>query len=274
MPTRVTAWRSQPSKGIDSPAGRLYFWRHRALYVGPGLPASVHAHHAVQVFVPLSGGIRLRTGLGARWRLFEGAVVPSNQPHESDVPVDLIATLWLEPDWTEARYGVRPRSDIPILPVSRSCLQRIVPRLVACWRGGLDARRVGAVMDDVEAALAREWHPAPTGDPRVARARAILDSLPERRVTAQELAGAVSLSASRLTHLYSAQTRMPPRRYLVWLRLLDSVQELARGASLTQAAHAVGFSDAAHLSRTFRRMLGFTPSAALQASRIVQDRPG
>jgi AraC-like DNA-binding protein len=257
-----------------SPAGRFYFWRHRAFYVGPGLPASVHAHHAMQVFVPLSGGIRLRTGLGARWRLFEGAVVPSNQPHESDVPVDLIATLWLEPDWTEARYAVRPRNDVPILPVSRSSLQRIVPRLLACWREGLDARRAGAVMDEVEAVLAREWRPALTGDPRVARARAILDSLPERRVAAPQLAGAVSLSASRLTHLYSAETRMPPRRYLLWLRLLDSVQALARGASLTQAAHAVGFSDAAHLSRTFRRMLGFTPSAALQVSRIVQDRPG
>jgi AraC-like DNA-binding protein len=36
--------------------------------------------------------------------------------------------------------------------------------------------------------------------------------------------------------------------------------ELSIGASVTEAAVRAGFSDAAHLSRTFRRMLGTTPS--------------
>jgi len=45
----------------------------------------------------------------------------------------------------------------------------------------------------------------------------------------------------------------------LWLRIQRAAGELATGRSATEAAHAAGFSDAAHLTRTFRRMLGATP---------------
>jgi len=108
----------------------------------------------------------------------------------------------------------------------------------------------------------------------VLRALAILGSAPERRVRLADVAAAVSLSPSRIAHLLSAEMRMPARRYLLWLRLRDAVQALANGMSITAAAHAVGFADAPHLDRTFRRMFGFTPSAALGVSEFVQDRSG
>ena len=36
---------------------------------------------------------------------------------------------------------------------------------------------------------------------------------------------------------------------------------IAGGSPLTRAAHEAGFSDSAHLSRTFRRMFGVAPTA-------------
>jgi len=37
---------------------------------------------------------------------------------------------------------------------------------------------------------------------------------------------------------------------------MRAVEIFAGGGSLTEAAHRAGFSDSAHLSRTFRRMFG------------------
>jgi AraC-like DNA-binding protein len=95
----------------------------------------------------------------------------------------------------------------------------------------------------------------------------------------KELAALVALSPSRLEHLFKTTTGVSLRHYLLWQRLRRAVEELATGSSVTRAAHSAGFSDTAHLSRTFRRMLGFTPSSALQrqGSSFVQahdETPG
>jgi AraC-like DNA-binding protein len=73
-------------------------------------------------------------------------------------------------------------------------------------------------------------------------------------------ASAVGLSPSRLMHVFTESVGVPLRPYILWLRLQRAYGELMRGASVTEAAHCAGFSDAAHLTRTFRRMLGTTPS--------------
>jgi AraC-like DNA-binding protein len=45
----------------------------------------------------------------------------------------------------------------------------------------------------------------------------------------------------------------------LWRRLLAAVEALAR-MDATRAAHAAGFADLAHFSRTCRRMLGYSPT--------------
>jgi len=256
---------------FESPAGCFYFWGERALYLGPGMPATVHAHHAVQVCIPLSGTVRLRSGPGTRWRQYAGAVIPSNQPHESDKAVPLIASLWLEPDTDEAQRVVYacggPRI---IFSIQRFQIDAVVPRLREYWHQRRDAQHAASLVDEVLQILAARVRLGSRTDLRVARARAALGAAPDRRLPLAEVAAHVELSASRLAHLLRAEMGLPARRYLLWLRLRDAVGELTRGVSITTAAHAAGFADAAHLTRTFRRMLGFTPSAALRVSRFVQ----
>jgi AraC-like DNA-binding protein len=66
-------------------------------------------------------------------------------------------------------------------------------------------------------------------------------------------------SPSRLMHAFTASVGVPVRPYILWLRLQRASYELMNGVTVTETAHIAGFSDAAHLTRTFRRMLGTTP---------------
>lgn len=80
----------------------------------------------------------------------------------------------------------------------------------------------------------------------------------------EALAQIIDLSPSRFSHWFVDQTGLPLRRYRKWLRLTVAINHVAQSASLTDAAHAAGFADSAHLSRTFREMFGINPSTALR----------
>src|SRR5215813_1464178 len=74
------------------------------------------------------------------------------------------------------------------------------------------------------------------------------------------LAGISGLSQSHFMHIFTESVGVPLRPYILWLRLQRAACDLMEGYSVTSAAHSAGFSDGAHLTRTFRRMLGMTPT--------------
>src|SRR5262245_3140219 len=244
--------------------GRAYFRDDRVFYVGPDIPSVLHAHHAAQVCISLSGPLRIRSSPSARWRRCDGAIIPPDVPHETDPPVPLIATFWLDADAPEARSIVPAHARDTIRALDPSRVRALVPGLHRCWQERFDATRAAGVLpDSIRLLLPSLVDSQPALDPRVVEARDLLRAAPERRLAIGEVARAVSLSPSRLAYLFRSQLGVPVRRYLLWLRLRDAVQEMTRGATITRAAHAAGFADTPHLDRTFRRMLGFTPSAAL-----------
>ncbi|MEV6279597.1 AraC family transcriptional regulator [Nocardia sp. NPDC051832] len=81
-----------------------------------------------------------------------------------------------------------------------------------------------------------------------------------------EMAALVGLSPSRLSHVFAAHMGLPYVAWRRWMRLRRAMDAVRGGASLTEAAHAAGFADSAHLTRTCRDMFGITPTDALRAT--------
>lgn len=131
-----------------------------------------------------------------------------------------------------------------------------------------------SVPTDLVRELVPDMEPLPPVDARITALLDRLRALPEKRVTLRKLAEETRLSESRLTHLFKEQTGVPIRRYLLWLRLNDAMDRAMTGATLTEAAHAAGFSDSAHLSRTCQEMFGINPFAIVRHSQFVQVPKG
>ncbi|WP_133408198.1 helix-turn-helix domain-containing protein [Parashewanella tropica] len=75
---------------------------------------------------------------------------------------------------------------------------------------------------------------------------------------AADIASELSLSMSRFLHLFKNEVGIAWRPYLKWRRLICAITAMAKGARATEAAYYAGFSDSAHLSRTFRSMFGLS----------------
>jgi AraC family transcriptional regulator len=79
-------------------------------------------------------------------------------------------------------------------------------------------------------------------------------------ITLEQVASVAFLSPSRFRHLFVEQTGMGLREYVLWRRFVKVWELRMQGVSLSAAAHAAGFADSAHLTRTSRSMFGIPPS--------------
>ena len=249
--------------------GQFFISLGRALYIGPAFDTTLHAHHAIQVCVGLDRTFRLRCQPRAPWRRYGGVVIGSDHPHELASGGHAVALFYIEPEGEDGRTLGPATSETPV---------RALPgRLVAGLRAVI-AERVDPQLDPAAATrlfgevverLGLTVASRPPLDPRVAAAVRALRSVRANYPTSRDLALGVGLSARRFRHVFAAQIGMSFRRYILWLRLYAVLEALLAGASLTTAAHAAGFADSAHLSRTFRRMFGIVPSAAPQITRLL-----
>jgi AraC family transcriptional regulator, arabinose operon regulatory protein len=104
-------------------------------------------------------------------------------------------------------------------------------------------------------------------DPRVRRVEALIAADPGAPHTVASLAAAVSLSPSRLAHLFAEELGHTPMRVLRDARLRHAARLLeATALPVARVAAASGFASPFHFSRLFRRRYGVPPGA-------YRDRP-
>ena len=235
--------------------GNIFLDRGWLLYDGPVAATSAHAHHAFQIILASEPAVQLVSGTDSV--AADVAAIPADKPHAFASPAPRAVILYIAPEsragrhlaarlggntaiasWVEAALPLRGvvRGRVERWDEARATFETVLARLVP-----LDQR-------------ARPWPPA------VQRMVALLPTRLEGELRLGRLAQELELSESRLAHLTTEHLGIPFRPYVLWLRLERAAMEMARGRTLTEAAHHAGFSDGAHLSRVFRRMFGIAPS--------------
>ena len=215
--------------------------------------ADFHAHHAIQITACLSGDLALTNGQETLNAPVLAVAADARHKFEAH---GLLAFIFVEP---ESRVG---RALTETLFRDRELIQvdeaRIAPHLEPL-RSTFDAPLGNEPLLQAGRAAVEELAPirqARLPDPRVQRIIDYAARHLEEPLSLSSAAEGIHLSPSRLRHLFVEQTGLAFKTYVLWLRLVEAVQLYSEGSSLTEAAHAAGFSDSAHFSRVFRRTFG------------------
>ncbi len=239
-------------------SGTLAFGPWWLLYCGPIGPTERHAHHAFQIVVH-GGTPCIVDGTGES---IHGpvAVIDPDRVHAVHARRDHALLVFIEP---ESTVGAALRERGPVSPLGGGHpVSEVIGTLDPDnWSRADEAvRRVLGAAGVIEQPKPVPWWRHPAVDEALVRIPGELDDGP---LDVSKLAATIGLSASRLTHVFSEEIGIPLRSYAKWLRLVHATERLADGDSITAAAHAAGFADGPHFTRSFKEMFGLAPSEVM-----------
>jgi AraC-like DNA-binding protein len=252
-----------------APSYLVYLWPGRGLVLSGAILATGHRHAALQLTLGLDGPFKLKLK-GGDWFSTAAAILNGEAEHELDGRGHGQANFYVEPDsplgrTLQAKYlSGKVWGQLP-----EAALAPLRKKLLALAKKPAPAAQAYALYGQVAEILAGVEAARSTLDERVAKALAIFTGLDDKKISASALAKQVFLSESRLSHLFQEQLGLPIRRYLLWLKVLDACSRANSDSNITEAAHAAGFTDAAHFTHTARQLLGISPGMLFQNRSFV-----
>lgn len=241
--------------------GRVLIWPGGSLWAGRKVGVvPEHAHHAIQVSLALEGRFRASARTWPQARETAGMIVMPDQRHSIDGCGGTLATLFVEPN-SFAGAALRARfagMQLALLTdaESESCAALMRDEFLS---GAADSRLAGFARAAI-CRIAGDPLVAPRTDPRISAALAWMRARLATPMRLKDVAAVVHLSPGRFRHLFVAQTGTSFRAWLLWARAEHAIAAANRGMSWTAAAQEAGFADAAHFTRTCRRVFGIAPT--------------
>jgi AraC-like DNA-binding protein/quercetin dioxygenase-like cupin family protein len=224
-----------------------------------------HVHDEGQLVHAVSGVMTVRTRKGTWVVPTERAVwVPGRLPHAIDMSGAVtMKTLYLAPRL--ARRLPRTCGVIHVSPLLRELIVRACTSNTLDMKVARDARLVGLILDEVDAApLVPLTLPNPK-DARALRVSAMLIADPADPRPLAELCRAVGASKRTVERAFLAETKLSFGQWRRQLSLLTAMRLIAAGAKVSSAAVDAGYRSASAFITMFRRALGTTPGEYFKA---------
>jgi AraC-like DNA-binding protein len=153
-----------------------------------------------------------------------------------------------------------------VVKLDRAPLAQFDAAVGRAYEGRLTLRQARELFDGVVESTVCQLPRSGPCDRRVNLLHELLRENPA--CSLQELARELRLSYTGTSHYFSRVVGLPFRSYRLWLKYFTAADLRRGGGTLTKIAHASGFTDSSHLSRTWQASYGLSPSYSMDGKRV------
>ena len=248
----------------------LILWKESTLFIGSNnIAVTKHKHPMIQLIIGVNDSFLWKDNSN-NWVQKKALLVSPNHSHECDAIGKKVLIIGIDPDSNFGQFVLKqylisdPIIDFPLNNLEVINLGEINSYIHDSHWSELFFIIQKLFVYNSKMNLFIEK------DERIQNVLDFISNNIHSKITTKILMNISFLSESRLLHLFKQEMGLPIRNYILWLRLRLAFNELIKGNSLTKAAHLSGFSDQAHLTRTFVKSIGVTPSTLIKNSKFIQ----
>lgn len=233
-----------------------------------------HTHPRAQIIYQGTGVYRVKTDLGS-W------VVPPSQAiwippfvyHEAFTNCSASALMFfVDRSCTAALRG--ECTVVGVSPLLKELFSRAVRYGNDYAAAGKEVRLVKVILDELGGLEPAPLHLPLASDKRLRRVMDRLLETPADERGLDELAALCGASARTLARLFRRETGMTFTEWRKQLRLLEAIDRLGQGQSVTSVALDMGYRSASAFIAMFRQTLGATPNRYMQSSTLTAHSRG
>jgi len=244
---------------------RLYWFGTRGLiFTSPWVVTASTERQTAVILLSASGrSFELEVaGRSARHRAF--AIAPLTRRGLRAVDVGLISVN-VQPHHP-AFHGFSRIARPGVRPLPRAAFSPFDADLVRAYQGRLSHREAERLFEDVVEVALEQVDGGGARDERVEYLQALLRENPD--CSLGEIARRLNVSYTGASHLFARAVGLPLRTYQHWIKCMRATDDFGAELPLTEIAQRAGFTDSAHLSRTWQRRFGLPPSYLRDRSHV------
>lgn len=236
---------------------RIWYSEIGGIFVGTNIKTGFVSNRMHSIIVSEEGAFRLEQYAGKPWAAEAILVSPNVRFRIETGQTASIACIHIDP-YSEIGLTVRNNREVAALPRSE-LWKSLVPIFSLPSVGFHDEGNTENVLRSLVEALPPALRTSRKLDERITQCIRLINT--SESVALSELARACSLSLSRLSHLFKAETGITLRQYAQHRKMIGSIHGLHNNMNYTHAAFHGGFSDQPHFNNVFKRMFGIRPKS-------------
>lgn len=245
-------------KGNEGDTSALYVWNGISLFWGTSFHTDPHLHNTLQLVFGIDKQFKLKDAQ-SEWRAFSAAIIRDRHLHQLDSCGSIQLFIYLDKDTDYVKKLTEKylnNQDIASLDQSeiRNLSTGFFKKLLVQSDCKVLMRGCQTIFEHLIGTTGTS-----VVDERIKKAVLFISQRHDRQFKVADVAEYVCLSESRLRHLFKQQVGQPIQNFIMWMKVVDSLNMILQGRQLSQSAIDAGFWDSSHMNRSYKELIGLPP---------------